>query len=360
MSYVSVPSNAASDARRNFLASVIACPECGEPLKTDDANRCGSCLAPYRRVDTAFVFARSEDEYVSRLGTTTATNPYTTKAKDLIARFKEQWLLDYGSGNPAPDELYDNVIRIDVLHYRSVDVVSSYPRLPFKDNSFDHIVSESVFEHLSDPFYTADELWRVLKPGGWILIDTAFLQPFHGDPNHYFNMTTSGVRKVFQRFEEVEVGVGTHQTPAMTLNVLTQTFSELIKDPKSRLRFDEQFATDFSQFDRDLDWSRAHIMAAGVWYAALSPCRTESPRRSESRRLQADAARGGSRVAAEARQPDLSHCQLELPFINSRPLFFSHLPHLEPPKSTCSTGPASLPARRWGDVPARTHHRKRL
>ena len=62
-------------------------------------------------------------------------------------------------------------------------------------------------------------------------------------------MTISGVRKVFQRFDEVEVGVGTHQTPAMTMNVLTQTFADLIKDPKSRLRFNEQFAADFSQFD---------------------------------------------------------------------------------------------------------------
>ena len=182
ISSVTVTLNADSDARRNFLASVIACPACGEPLRTDDRNRCSSCLAPYNRVDNAFVFVRSEDEYVSRLSTTTATNPYTTKAKDLIARFKDQWLLDYGSGNPSPDELYDNVIRFDVLHYQSVDVVSSYPRLPFQDNTFDHIVSESVFEHLSDPFYAADELWRVLKPGGWILIDTAFFSPSMGTP----------------------------------------------------------------------------------------------------------------------------------------------------------------------------------
>ena len=268
-------------------------------------------------------------------------------------------MLDYGSGNPAPDELYDNVIRIDVLHYRSVDVVSSYPRLPFKDNSFDHIVSESVFEHLSDPFYTADELWRVLKPGGWILIDTAFLQPFHGDPNHYFNMTTSGVRKVFQRFEEVEVGVGTHQTPAMTLNVLTQTFSELIKDPKSRLRFDEQFATDFSQFDRDLDWFARDIMAAGVWYAGIKPLPNGEPSGDQSpdafkqmlHEGGAGVAAGVSPTLATASSSSLSSIAARCSSRISRTLNHQKDPLYRP---------ASLPARRRGDDPPRTHHRKRL
>ena len=291
------------DARRNFLASVIACPACGEALGTDDRNRCSSCLAPYNMIDNAFVFVRSEDEYVSRLSTTTPTNPYTTKAKDLIARFKDQWLLDFGSGNPSPEELFANVIRFDVLHYQSVDVVSSYPRLPFQDNTFEHILSESVFEHLSDPFYAAGELWRVLKPGGWILIDTAFLQPFHADPNHYFNMTISGVRRVFQRFDEVEVGVGTHQTPAMTMNVLTQTFADLIKDPESRLRFSEQFAADFAQFDSEMDWSRAHIMAAGVWYAGIKPLPNGKPAKDQgAEAFKRMLHEGGAGVAATTNQ----------------------------------------------------------
>ena len=41
--------------------------------------------------------------------------------------------------------------------------------LPFADASFDLISAFSVLEHLDTPEFTASELARVLKPGGWII-----------------------------------------------------------------------------------------------------------------------------------------------------------------------------------------------
>jgi SAM-dependent methyltransferase len=40
--------------------------------------------------------------------------------------------------------------------------------LPYEDERFDLIISRYVFEHVTDPQWAADELLRVLKPGGWI------------------------------------------------------------------------------------------------------------------------------------------------------------------------------------------------
>lgn len=40
--------------------------------------------------------------------------------------------------------------------------------LPYEDNRFDLVVSRYVFEHLPDPDWTARELLRVTRPGGWI------------------------------------------------------------------------------------------------------------------------------------------------------------------------------------------------
>jgi SAM-dependent methyltransferase len=54
---------------------------------------------------------------------------------------------------------------------RAVDQTVSFdPQkpLPFEDDSFDLIVSRYVFEHVTDPDFTASELMRITRPGGWI------------------------------------------------------------------------------------------------------------------------------------------------------------------------------------------------
>lgn len=73
--------------------------------------------------------------------------------------------------------------------------------MPFPDNTFDYVYSLAVFEHLHSPWIAANEILRVLKPGGKVFILTAFMQHMHGYPNHYFNMTTSGLKRIFSDFE---------------------------------------------------------------------------------------------------------------------------------------------------------------
>ena len=48
---------------------------------------------------------------------------------------------------------------------------STAEQLPFEDNSFDIIQSHHVFEHVAFPLKAASEAYRVLKPGGVILIE---------------------------------------------------------------------------------------------------------------------------------------------------------------------------------------------
>lgn len=51
-------------------------------------------------------------------------------------------------------------------------VVAPDTPLPFADSSFDMIVSDYVFEHLTNASFVAAELGRVLAPGGWICART--------------------------------------------------------------------------------------------------------------------------------------------------------------------------------------------
>ncbi|EKD87621.1 MAG: hypothetical protein ACD_35C00311G0007 [uncultured bacterium] len=43
--------------------------------------------------------------------------------------------------------------------------------LPFQNNTFDCIIMVDAFHHVENQFRTASELRRVLKPGGWLIIE---------------------------------------------------------------------------------------------------------------------------------------------------------------------------------------------
>jgi SAM-dependent methyltransferase len=67
---------------------------------------------------------------------------------------------------------YDHeYVGADVRPGRNVDVVMEQPfRFPFKANSFDVVMSNQAFEHISFPWVTFLEMCRVANPGGLIFI----------------------------------------------------------------------------------------------------------------------------------------------------------------------------------------------
>jgi ubiquinone/menaquinone biosynthesis C-methylase UbiE len=50
-------------------------------------------------------------------------------------------------------------------------ICSLSEKLPFSDNSFQRIIMVDAIHHVSDQKRTAAELWRVVKPGGKIIIE---------------------------------------------------------------------------------------------------------------------------------------------------------------------------------------------
>ena len=100
-------------------------------------------------------------------------------------------ILHLGSGNvPSEDS---RVISLDILPCENVDIVADAESLPFLDETSDFVDSSAVFEHVYDPLAAIREIKRVLKPAGSFRIDTAFMQSYHGYPQHYFNMTPQAI-----------------------------------------------------------------------------------------------------------------------------------------------------------------------
>jgi SAM-dependent methyltransferase len=129
-------------------------------------------------------------------------HPYDSIAAPLIASHPNGLILDCGAGfRPA---YHDNVVNFEIAPYETTDVRGVGERLPFRDNVFDAAFSLSVLEHVTDPFACARELARVLKPGGVLYAVVPFLQPYHGYPHHYYNMTRQGLANLFAGRLEVE------------------------------------------------------------------------------------------------------------------------------------------------------------
>ena len=78
----------------------------------------------------------------------------------------------------------------------------------FPSGYFDLILSKMSFEHFYDPVAAADEITRLLAPGGTMIALTVWAWRHHTAPGveDYFRFSTEGVRQLFYRLEEVECG----------------------------------------------------------------------------------------------------------------------------------------------------------
>ncbi len=116
----------------------------------------------------------------------------------------EPVLLDVGSG---PERLGDEFINVDIYPFPEVDVVADVMNLPFKSNSCEGVVSESLLEHVEFPQKVTREMVRVIKSGGYLYISAPFIHPYHASPDDFGRWSMSGLKSFFPDLEIVESGV---------------------------------------------------------------------------------------------------------------------------------------------------------
>jgi hypothetical protein len=261
-----------SRRERSFrLDDLLSCPDCqdGELELGPEHVQCLLCGASYRSLRGTPLFAPPGVPVGSRLLETHHTHPYSEDSLALIQGSRGGVVLDFGAGHPHPERLYPHVLLHEAVHYNQIDVVSLTPRLPYRDHAFDAIISQAVFEHIPRPWEVARELHRVLKPGGQIHVDTAFMQPFHSDPDHYFNMTIPGVREIFRPFRELRVGVKPYQLPSFGLRMQLEVLLQHLKPGAWQMRMQsllEELQRDGAALDEALDSDGRTDLAAGVYY----------------------------------------------------------------------------------------------
>jgi SAM-dependent methyltransferase len=79
---------------------------------------------------------------------------------------------------------------IKSVAYPSFDICEG----PLKTEAFDLIIAEQVFEHLIYPYRAAKNVYSMLRPGGYFLISTPFLQKIHNFPVDCSRWTPLGMK----------------------------------------------------------------------------------------------------------------------------------------------------------------------
>ncbi|HVU22800.1 MAG TPA: class I SAM-dependent methyltransferase [Opitutus sp.] len=193
-----VPAHDAGVKREKLqrLAGRLTCPACRAAVLLADAG-CRACGATFRFTATQldFLNAAQRSAVPAPEATPASTGGYDEVAYAIIASCRDGLILDCGAGQKQ--RTFPNIINLEIMDYPSTDVRGVNESLPFADATFDAVFSFATLEHIPDPFAAAAEIARVLKPGGLVYSVVPLISPYHGFPNHFYNMTIAGHQGVF-------------------------------------------------------------------------------------------------------------------------------------------------------------------
>ncbi len=81
----------------------------------------------------------------------------------------------------------DNIgIQTRTFNTENIDIVSDISMIPVDDNSYDNIICTEVLEHVINPNDAIEEMSRILKPEGKLLIGVPGTSLLHFSPYHYY------------------------------------------------------------------------------------------------------------------------------------------------------------------------------
>jgi len=78
----------------------------------------------------------------------------------------------------------------------NIDVFATAYSIPFESNYFDVAILTQVIEHLEDPQKALNEINRVLKKRGVLILAWPFLYPIHEAPRDFFRYTSYGMQSM--------------------------------------------------------------------------------------------------------------------------------------------------------------------
>jgi SAM-dependent methyltransferase len=140
-------------------------------------------------------------------------NPFYFAQRELYLRMvamapkMEGQLLDVGCGGKPYRNLFAHGgnyigLEFDTPESRAAncaDYFYSGNTFPFEDDSFDGVICNQVLEHVFNPDQFLQEILRVLKPDGKLLLSVPFVWDEHLQPMDYGRYSSFGLRSLLER-----------------------------------------------------------------------------------------------------------------------------------------------------------------
>lgn len=136
---------------------------------------------------------------------------------DKYFQAKEGRLLDVGCGRGEHVEIFNEMgfdaygVDLEANSRKTKIVDLETGKIPFADNFFDFIMCKSAIEHIRNVYHLTEEMYRVLKPGGKVVIMTCdwriVYRIFYLDVDHKTPFTTWSLHDLLLRYDFKKVKV---------------------------------------------------------------------------------------------------------------------------------------------------------
>jgi SAM-dependent methyltransferase len=187
--------------------------------------------------------------------------------------------LEIGASFVSRPDLFPKMLKTDIRYLPVIDLRCDAHHLPFVSNSVPVILCTEVLEHCHAPQQVISEFFRVLQPGGKLILTTRFIFPLHDVPHDYFRYTLYGLVHLMKSFERVDIL--SEARTAETMGVLFQRMAyqatwripltklALFLMAKLMLLFQRTLAAEFGDINRATP--EHDILASGYYVVAYKP-----------------------------------------------------------------------------------------
>jgi SAM-dependent methyltransferase len=114
-------------------------------------------------------------------------------------------VLDVGSSfGPYKSRLrHSKWVTLDIQKGPGVQIIADIHNMPFENMSFDTVLATEILEHCINPQKAIEEMYRLLKKNGILVLSTRFIYFYHPRPKDYYRFTKDSLKYLLRKFRDI-------------------------------------------------------------------------------------------------------------------------------------------------------------